>query len=60
MGKNMGKLEKEVLAGCKECLGSSVCDNKSDGGEKVHAKSVRFLYVCVRTSSDQRAASSAA
>ena len=52
VGKDMGKLERKVLAACKDCRGSSACDNKSKGGERVHEDSIKFLYVCVRTASN--------
>ena len=51
VGKNMGKLEREVLAACKECQGSSACDNKSAGGEHVHERPMKVLCVGVMTSS---------
>ena len=55
VGKNMGRLEKQVIAACRgfEHHGVSVaptapCKNKGPGGEKVHRKSVRFLYIAVK------------
>ena len=49
VGKKMGQLEKKVIQACKDCRGSSACDNKSAGGERCHEESIKFLYVAVRT-----------
>ena len=49
VGQNMGKTEKNYL----QVLRAGQVDlhklmNKSGGGEGVHARSVRFLYFCVK------------
>ena len=49
VGKQMGQLEKKVIKACKDCRGSSACDNRSEGGERCHEQSIKFLYVAVRT-----------
>ncbi len=49
VGKDMGKVEKAVIKACRAKVScrSALCQNKSAGGEKVHPKSVRFIYIAV-------------
>ena len=49
VGKKMGVLEKKVIKACRDSRGAA-CDNKSEGGERANDESIKFLYVCVRTS----------
>ena len=50
--KNAGEVEKAVLQGCLEQLLlfplRDKCANRSGGGEGIHARSLRFVYVCLQ------------
>ena len=47
VGIKMGTIEKQFIKECKRIRPSAI-ENKSNGGEGIHPKSIRFLYICVR------------
>ena len=48
VGKRMGKLERNFIQTLHEGQLATKLDNKSIGGEGIHPKSARFLYVAFR------------
>ena len=53
VGTNLGEHEKDIIKKLEGVRTDARCDNKTGGGEFCHKKSIKFLYVCVRTHQPQ-------
>ena len=58
LGKNMGEVERNFLKTLRtKNIELHKLENKSTGGEGVHPRSLRFLYICVKRRREAAAAS---